>query len=107
MSSLSVRIKELRKEKKLTQEAFGALFGIKKSTVSMYENGNSSPDDELKGRIADYFDVSIDYLLGRSNKRCFEFEHTAFHTTSLDGLDESDIILVENLIKSLKEKHKK
>jgi len=107
MSNLSVRIKELRKENKMTQDEFGKIFGIVKSTVSMYENGHNSPDDDLKVKIADYFDVSLDYLLGRTNIRKYETEHTAFHTTSVDGLDEDDIAFVENLIKKLKEKHKK
>ncbi|MCT4662937.1 MAG: helix-turn-helix domain-containing protein [Tissierellales bacterium] len=69
MSNLPERIKLLRKEKKLTQSEFGKIFGIAKSTVSMYENGNSSPDDELKIKIADHFNVSVDYLLGRTDER--------------------------------------
>lgn len=69
MSSLPERIKELRLERELTQEEFGKLFGIVKSTVSLYESGKSTPDDEIKKRIAQYFNVSIDYLLGFSNIR--------------------------------------
>jgi len=107
MSKIGVRIKELRKENKMTQDEFGEIFGIVKSTVSMYENGHSTPDDDLKSKMADYFNVSVVYLLGRTTKRKYETEHTAFHTTSVDGLDEDDVMLVENLIKSLKEKHKK
>lgn len=107
MSKLAIRIKELRKENNMTQDEFGKKFGIVKSTVSMYENGHNSPDDDLKVKIADYFDVSLDYLLGRVNKRKYDIETIAFHTTSVDGLDNDDIAIVENLIKSLKERHKK
>ena len=39
-------------------------FGIVKSTVSLYESGKSSPNDEIKKKICDYFDVTIDYLVG-------------------------------------------
>lgn len=69
MSSLAKRIKQLREEKQLTQEQFGKIFGIVKSTVSLYESGKSTPDDELKKRIAEYFNVSLDYLMGVSDIR--------------------------------------
>lgn len=67
--SLSNRIKELRLEKELTQEEFGKLFGIVKSTVSLYESAKSTPDDEIKKKIAGYFNVSLDYLMGNSDIR--------------------------------------
>ncbi|GFN37210.1 helix-turn-helix domain-containing protein [Tepidimicrobium xylanilyticum] len=69
MSSLAKRIKELRQERNLTQEEFGNIFGIVKSTVSLYESGKSTPDDELKKKIAKYFNVSLDYLMGVSDVR--------------------------------------
>lgn len=67
MSTLSNRIRELRTEKELTQKEFGKLFGIVKSTVSLYESGKSAPDDETKKKIAQYFNVSLDYLMGVSD----------------------------------------
>ncbi|MEY8415336.1 helix-turn-helix transcriptional regulator [Tissierella praeacuta] len=67
MSTLAKRIKELRTEKNLTQEEFGKVFGIVKSTVSLYESGKSTPDDEIKKKIAEYFNVSLDYLMGASD----------------------------------------
>lgn len=69
MTTLSERIKQLRKEKDLTQEEFGKIFGIVKSTVSLYENNKSTPDDEIKKKIAEYFNVSLDYLMGNSDIR--------------------------------------
>jgi len=69
MSTLAKRIKQLRTEKELTQEEFGRIFGIVKSTVSLYESGKSTPDDTLKRRIAEYFNVSLDYLMGVSDIR--------------------------------------
>ena len=68
-TGLANRIKELRTELDLTQEEFGKLFGIVKSTVSLYESGKSTPDDEIKKKIADYFNVSLDYLMGVSDIR--------------------------------------
>lgn len=64
MSTIGQRIKILRLESQLTQKEFGNIFGIVKSTVSMYENDNSTPDTEILKKISVYFNVSIDYLLG-------------------------------------------
>lgn len=69
MATLAERIKELRTEKDLTQEGFGKIFGIVKSTVSLYESNKSTPDDEIKKKIAEYFNVSLDYLMGASDIR--------------------------------------
>lgn len=71
---IHTRIRELRKERGLTQEQLGKVLGVVKSTISLYESGKSTPDDEIKIKIADYFDVSLDYLLGRSNlKKCLKY----------------------------------
>lgn len=69
MTTLAKRIKELRLSENMTQDEFGKKFGIVKSTVSLYENGNSTPNDDIKMAIADYFGVTLDYLLGRSDIR--------------------------------------
>ncbi|WP_213996155.1 MULTISPECIES: helix-turn-helix transcriptional regulator [Tepidanaerobacter] len=67
MPTIGQRIKQLRLENNLTQEDFGKLFGIVKSTVSMYENDKSIPDDEIKKKIAEYFQVTLDWLMGISD----------------------------------------
>ena len=69
MPDLGKRIKKLRNEFNLSQEDFGDIFGIVKSTVSMYETGKSTPNDEIKKKIAEYFDVSLDWLMGRTDVR--------------------------------------
>lgn len=63
------RLKQLRKEYKLTQTDLGNKINVTKVSISGYENGNRSPDTETLTRLADYFDVSTDYLLGRSDVR--------------------------------------
>lgn len=68
VSELSKRIKSLRLSAGMTQEEFGKKFGIVKSTVSLYESGKSSPNDEIKKQICDYFNVSLDYLVGLSEE---------------------------------------
>lgn len=67
MPKLSDRIKELRKSDDMTQEQFGQRFGVVKSTVSLYESGKSTPNDELQKKICEYFNISLDYLHGRTN----------------------------------------
>ena len=61
------RLRELRKEKGLTQTELSNKFEKAKSSISGYERGNRKPDLNLAVRIADYFNVSVDFILGRSN----------------------------------------
>lgn len=59
------KIRELRKERKLTMKKLGQIVGVSESTISLYENGKRQPDYDTLQKLADYFDVSVDYLLGR------------------------------------------
>jgi transcriptional regulator with XRE-family HTH domain len=65
MTVLGKRIRYLRRQANLTQVQLGELLGCSSSTVSLYEGGQRSPDTSMLIRIADVFDVSVDYLLGR------------------------------------------
>ncbi|MBW2672110.1 MAG: helix-turn-helix domain-containing protein [Deltaproteobacteria bacterium] len=60
------RLRQLRKEKGLTQAELAKLLSIGESTISFYESGKRQPDYETLIRIADLFNVSVDYLLGRT-----------------------------------------
>lgn len=62
------RIRQLRKETGLTQEALGKKLGVIKQTVSSWENGISEPNSEVLSNMASIFDVSIDYLLGNDTQ---------------------------------------
>ncbi|MCQ4925311.1 helix-turn-helix domain-containing protein [Tissierella carlieri] len=66
---LGKRIKFLREEKELSQLEFSKILNISNSTLSQYEAGNRMPGDEIKKKIAEYFNVSLDYLMGASNIR--------------------------------------
>ena len=66
MNSFSEVFTELRKAKKLTQEELASALGLSRSRISMYEVGAREPDFEVLELIADYFNVDMDYLLGRS-----------------------------------------
>lgn len=61
------RLKKLRESKGLTQLEFGKLFNASQNTVSNWENGNRRIDNDRLVSFAAYFDVSTDYLLGRSD----------------------------------------
>ncbi|NFO58512.1 helix-turn-helix transcriptional regulator [Clostridium botulinum] len=56
-------------KKKITQEKLANKFFLTKSAISKYENGVNTPENKLLQNMADYFDVSTDYLLGRTNKK--------------------------------------
>ena len=61
------RIRELRKQSGVTMKFFGDIIGVSESCVSQYENGKRQPDYETLKKIADYFNVSTDYLLERTD----------------------------------------
>lgn len=68
------RLRSLRKEKGLSQQALSERIGVSKSSVNMYERGEREPNYETLETIADFFDVDIDYLLGKSDtKRKMDF----------------------------------
>ena len=68
MGNFQSVLKSLRKANGLTQDELAKILKISRSTIGMYENGSREPDYETLEAIADYFNVDIDYLLGRTNK---------------------------------------
>lgn len=65
-------IKSLREEQKLNQLELSKILNISNTTLSQYETGQRIPSDEIKEKIADFFNVSIDYLLGRTQYRSLD-----------------------------------
>lgn len=66
---LAERLKELRKERSLRQEQAAVALDISMSSYCLYEQGKREPTASVIIRMADYYDVTTDYLLGRSNNR--------------------------------------
>ena len=62
------RLSELRKDAGLTQDELGEILKVNKHSVSSYERDRSEPPDDVKIRIAEYFNVSTDYLLGLTDE---------------------------------------
>lgn len=69
MATFAQRIKQLRKEKNLKQQQLADQFSVKLRTYQGYEYGESYPEVAKLVAIADFFDVSLDYLMGRSERR--------------------------------------
>lgn len=62
------RIAELREQKGWTQEELATTIGISRAALSHYEKNRRKPDFETLTQLADLFQVSIDYLIGRTNQ---------------------------------------
>lgn len=61
------RFKNLRLEKSISQQDIAASLGVDRSVVSHWERGTRIPSLDIAYALADYFDVSLDYLVGRSD----------------------------------------
>ena len=67
MEDFRKRLIYLRTTNNLTQKQLADLLNIERSTLSSYEIGRRYPDAHILVKLADTFDVSVDYLLGREN----------------------------------------
>ncbi len=65
---LSHKLKYLRKKHNITQNEFAKIFNISNGAIAMWETGKRQPDTDMLKRIATYFNVSVDYLLGLERK---------------------------------------
>lgn len=69
MASFEERLFHLRNEKGVSQQKIGEVLGVTRWSVHNYETGKNRPDYDGLLALADFFDVSLDYLVGRSEKR--------------------------------------
>lgn len=77
------RLRELRKQHKLTQQQLADATGVGRATLAHYEAGTSEPGLTNLIKLADFFDVTLDYLAGRPTQLCFYFGQEG------QGLDQS------------------
>lgn len=61
------KLKQLREERNISQSQLGEIIGAARSTICQYEAGKREPDLETLIKLADYFQVSVDYLIGHDN----------------------------------------
>lgn len=64
-----IRLKELREESGLSQYKFANKIGVSQSTVGNWESGTREPNFDMISKLAEFFNVTTDYLLGNSNVR--------------------------------------
>jgi transcriptional regulator with XRE-family HTH domain len=61
------RLKELRKKRRISQQALATALNVNQNSISRYETGEREADYKTLIAFADYFNVSVDYLLGRTD----------------------------------------
>lgn len=67
MSQVGKRLKMLRKSQKISQSLLAQKVGVTQQAISYYESGKDIPALDTLIALADFFDVSLDYLVGRSD----------------------------------------
>lgn len=67
MSVIGLRLKYLREKNDFSQKRVAESLGISNVQLSRYESGDRKPDPETLAQLADFYDVSIDYIIGRTN----------------------------------------
>lgn len=89
------RLRQLRKDRRLTQQQLAELIGVKNSVISFYEVGERMPSPDVLRKLALALHVTADYLLG--------IERDA--TLDATGLDEEDRLIVQMMIGQLRKKN--
>ena len=110
MITLGDRLKDLRKSNNLTQAELGKILGVGKTTVSMYETNNSTPSDDIKLKICEHFNISLDYLLGKTDIRNYAVNEptVALHSDNdYDDLPQEAKDEINNFIDYIRNKYKK
>ncbi len=90
---LNERIKELRTERNITQVTLAKELSVSKQSVSNWENDNIQPSIDMLIKIAEFFSVSTDYLLGLDNKKYIE----------ITGLSEVKVAHIQQIIDDMRE----
>lgn len=96
----SERLSVLMEERGMTQEKLAHELGIKRQTVSLYKNGQSTPDAAQLKNIAVFFDVSADWLLGLSDVRSQDI--TIQNISKKTGLSEAAVLDLGEMMQSQK-----
>tara|TARA_Y100000588_G_C13552112_1_gene626657 strand:+ start:142 stop:450 length:309 start_codon:yes stop_codon:yes gene_type:complete len=96
------RLKQLRKENKMLQKDLADLLKVSSSTIGMYERNQRDPDTSTLRYLADYFNVSVDFLLGRTDHRQVFSGVSENEESYLEGLDAEQIKAVKNMINAFK-----
>ena len=114
MNKLGTRIKELRIENRKTQEQIAKDLGTTKATIGRYELGTREPKTDILNALADYFNVTTDYLLGRTEERHAKKERfqgvnsiSAHRIGNIEQLPDEALDQLDDYIEMLKLKYKR
>jgi transcriptional regulator with XRE-family HTH domain len=100
------RLKRLREDKKLSQQQLADRLNINRSTYARYELAQTQPDYDTLKKIADFFQVSIDYLLGRTdNPSTVREEKTPYNAGKEKSIydEQKELLLTPDELKVLQE----
>ena len=100
---LGCKIKLLREEKNISREELANYLNLSYSSLSKYETNKRFPDKIILNKFADFFNVSTDYLLDRTNIKRFNATSDKLNNILelLNELDESKIEKIETIIKNI------
>lgn len=90
MEIVAKRLRQLREGMNISQTKIGKLLGVPQSSIYRYEYGQSSPSFENMVKFADYFDVSLDYLFGRTDNpqgKLYDYQPKAL-TEQVEGKED-------------------
>ena len=94
ITNLSVRLRQLRLDKRLRQDQVARLVGVSKGAISAYETDIRQPSYDVLIRLANLYRVSADYLLGRTDDR----------TLDISGLTAREVVMITELVASMSAK---
>lgn len=109
------RLKLLRTEQSLSQKDIAEKFNISASTIGMYEQGRRDPDTEFVTKIAHFFGVTTDYLLGKSDNPSpqqliipeeLKGVRVAFHRGEFEDLTQDEVDALAVIARTLKAQRK-
>ena len=99
------RLKKLRKEYKINQEDLGAIVGVQKSSISLYETNKIEPSDKIKVKLAKHFNISLDYLLGVIDEPVPYYDKVTFLMLD-DSMNEGDRALISEFLSFVRHRGK-
>lgn len=105
---LALRIYQMRKELDLTQEELALKLGLKgKSSIANYESGNIVPSDEIKKKMCEVFDCTMDYLMGisefKNEKDYISSNELSFQKMYDNSLNEKDKQIINSILNKIKD----
>lgn len=99
------KLKALRKKRYLTQAQLAKELNVSSSTIAMYENNSRKPSYEMAKKVANYFSVTVDYLINEPGFE--ECKNLDFLIENIKKLSPSERQYVEDLIEFMNSKYHK